>query len=77
MRKKQEELEVLKAQIRNMALGNEPGPVKGLESKNGVSFGKRGKRRKKIDLSEMEKENLKVLEDKKNLAEDLKLKEER
>lgn len=76
MRKKQEELEVLKAQIRNMALGNEPGPVKGLESK-GVSFGKRGKRRKKIDLSEMEKENLKVLEDKKNLAEDLKLKEER
>jgi len=79
LRKKQEELDILKAQIRQMAMGEIPSTsMKPGDSpmQQNVNYGNI-KKKKTIDLSEMEKENLQVLEAKKNLAQNLKIKKEK
>lgn len=62
-----------------MALGQDPTSTipKALKEKSNNFKKKNKKIKNSLDLSEMEKENLKVLEDRKNLKENLKLKEER
>jgi hypothetical protein len=80
LRKKQEELEILKAQIKKMALGGVPSLMSsGKNQTEEINVGKSKKRRrtKNFDLSEMEKENLQVLEAKNNLAQNLKIKKEK
>lgn len=73
LRKKQEELEILKAQIRNMALKCDPETApKG----RGGAEPRLRRESKKLDLTAIEKENRRVQEDKENLTKDLKRKKE-
>jgi hypothetical protein len=80
LRKKQDELEILKAQIRRMALNYDPKEMvemKDVSSSLNTKGSQKIRKKNNIDLSEMEKENLKVLEDKENLTKNLKRKAER
>ena len=80
LRKKQDELEILKAQIRRMALNSDPSQIKKMKNISnsiGESTNIQISNKKNMDLSEMEKENRRVLEDKENLTKDLKRREER
>ena len=60
-----------------MALGNNPNSIQEIPQTLKKMKNFSNNKKNTIDLSEMEKENLRVLEDKKNLKENLKKKEER
>lgn len=58
-------------------MGNNPNSIQEIPQTLKKMKNFSNKKKNTIDLSEMEKENLRVLEDKKNLKENLKKKEER
>lgn len=77
LRKKQDELQILKAQIRKMALKCDPHAMRKVAAGLGTQLNsKTQQKNKKVDLSEIEKENMRVLEDKENLTKDLRRKKE-
>ena len=79
LRKKQDELDILRAQIQKIAGkgGSSDNMIPSTLKRKGKLENRKLEKRKQIDITEMEKENMKVMKDKLDLRKDLEVKQVR